>query len=506
MAEEAKKFIIGYDYTEEVNKEAIHEVVKMGFGHGTNAVSEIGNKQAPILDYDRLKDNFVSIDSYSNFRNIEIEGSSYKAVTEKVNNEFGLGAHGNAKKVTFGNTLKVATNNAMEETDNYEYGIRILYSKVLGASLTSWESIKTYMLPSARRDIDGEIPEGATKPTFPTTDEGIERLFDKYGTHLITKAIFGTKYEYYYLRESTEKTTSIKRQVDCNLSVKYANDKNGLQNLGIEPSNTYENSYTECQKHSLGIEVEKRMGGASISDISQWQASCNFNVPQSIAMIGYVYSSSETDDGLIPLWELVDDPSRAAKMQQVYDAYVKKYTPEYKQSKQIIVDVYAKYFGDGNAPDSLFIADYKDKMRKFIKLDENIFNHLSWVTHGSYYFYYALGYAGKYGLTELKIVHEDDPDGSEWIRRGNSAQDGVSGGVKNRVLAIKVAPLKNGKVDVSDDKLVSGFGLKIEDDIRKISLGTTTAFHWVQNGSDWYKGLCHDKIHCLYTTDKLNEF
>ena len=394
----------------------------------------------------------------------------------------------------------------MEESDNYEYGIRMLLSKVLGASLAGCDNIKSYMLPAAQRDIDGEIPPSGTKPNFPTTDEGIERLFDKYGTHLITKAIFGTKYEYYYLRESTEKSTSIDKQVNCNLSVKYGNDKNGLRNLGINPSNTYEESYTECQKNSFGIEVEKRMGGASTNDISAWQASCNFNVPQTIALVGYVYSASETDDGLIPLWELADDPSRAAKMQQVYDAYVKKHIPEYKQSKQIIVDVYGKHFGDGNAPESFFMSDYKGKMRKFIRLDENIMKHVSGITSGSYYFYYALGYAGNYGLTELKFVHENDPDGSEWIRRGNNAQDGVKGCMDNNVLAIKVAPLKDGKVNVSEDKLVSGFGLKIEKDIRKISLGTTTNFHWVENGKDWYKGLSHKKIHCLYTTDKLNEY
>lgn len=507
---EVKEFVIGYDYTENVDPKVINEVIKTGFGHGTNAVGEIGNKQTAILDYDLLKAaNLVNIDTYSNFRNIEIEGSSYKTVTEKVNNELGIGAGGNAQKVTFVNALKFVSHEAKVESDNYEYGIRMLLSKVLGASLVGRDNIKSYMLLAAQQDINGEIPAGATQPNFPTTDEDIERLFDKYGTHLITKAIFGNRYEYYYLRESTEKSTSIGKQVNCNLSIKYAKDKNGLRNLGINPSDTYEKSYTECQRYSFGTEVERRIGGAPADDISEWQASCDFNVPQTIALIGYVYSASETDDGLIPLWELVDDSSRAAKMQQVYDAYVQKYTPEYKQSKQIIVDVYGKYFDSDRAPESFFMPDYKGTMRKFIKLDENIMKHnidLRPYSHGSYYFYYALGYAGNYGLTELKFVPEKDADSHEWIRRGDDSNEGILTPVKDIVLAIKAAPLKDGKVNVSEDKLVSGFGLKIKDKISKASLGTRFDFNWVQNGNDWYNiGYC-PPIHCLYTTDKLNEF
>lgn len=506
MAEE-KKFVIGYDYTEDVNPEAINNVVRTGIGHGANSVSEIGNIQASILDYDRLKaENLVELEANSKYKSVKFEGSSYKKVTEQVNNEFGLGVSGKVKKVTFDSTLSVSTSNAMESTDNYEYGIRMLVSKVLGATLRPCNNIKSYMYPDAACDINGKTPSSGQPTDFPTTDAGIKKLFDKYGTHLITKGVFGTKYEYYYLRESTEKTTSIMKQVDCNLSVKYGSDKGGLKSLGVEPSNNYGESYTDCQKNSFGIEIEKRAGGAPINDISEWQASCNFNVPQTIAFIGYVFSSTEVDNGLIPLWELVDDPQRAKKMEQVYDVYVKEHTPDLKKGKQIIVDVYGKRFEDKNAPASLFMEDYKGKMRKFTKLDENMMGHVKGSTHGCFYFYYALGYAGESGLLELKFVHEKDPDGSEWIRRGNHANEGVTGCLDNNVLAIKVAPLKNGRVNVSDDKLVSGFGLKIKDKVSKISLGTTTNSHWTENGKDWYKGLVHDEVRCIYTTDKLNEF
>lgn len=506
MAEQ-KEFKINYDYTEDVDPVKISEKIKMGLGHGTNAVSAIGNCQIEILDYNLLKANdLVETDTNSEFRSIKIEGSSYQKVTEQVNNEFGLGVKGQVKKVSFDSTLSVTTSNAMENTDNYEYGIRILLSKVLGAKVKPCNDLKSYILPNAACDINGKSSSNGTPTNFPTTDVGIKRLFDKYGTHIITKAIFGTKYQYYYMRESTDRSTSVMTQVDCNLSVKYGNDKGGLKNLGINPSNNYGESYTDCQKSAYGIEREYWAGGVASDSITERQASCNFNIPTTIGFIGYVFSSSEVDNGLIPLWEMVDDPQRAMKMEQVYYDYVKEHTPKLKKGRKIIVDVYAKYFKDKNAPTSLFMEDYTGKMRKFTKLDENMTGHISAVTKGYLYFFYALGYSGEGGLLELKFVHEDDPDSSVWILRGDNANEGVKANVSNNVIAIKVAPMKNGEVSVNDNELVTGFGLKISGKVSKVSLGTTPNSHWVANGKEWYHGMCHDEVLCLYTKDTLNEY
>lgn len=510
MGEEVThKLIIGYDYTENIDPQAINEIIKMGFGHGTNVISDVGNKQAEILDYDLLNAaKLVDVDTFADFRKVNADGSSYTEVTQKINSQMGFEANAKTNKAYFNNAVKTATSSTTQGCDNYDYGIRMMITKVLAANLCPCDDLKRYVKETALHDING-TPNSAGKINYPTEDAALKRLFNIYGTHVITKAIFGTKYEYYYLRESTEKSTFVSEQRDCNLSTHYQNDVEGLKNLGVSKFNNYGEELSECTKNAFGIEVEKRIGGGSMLDLSEWQASCDFNRPQTIALVGYTFSDTTTDNGLIPIWKLVDDPQRAAKMEQVYDAYVKENTPVLKKGKQIVVDVYGKYYGKGDTVlSSFYMYDYKGKMRKFIQLEENIFDHLHGAKKGSYYFYYALGYAGESGLTGLAFIHEKDVDGSSWIARGENAQKGITGCMDDNVLAINLAPLKNGKVNVNDDQLVSGFGLKIKGKISKISKGTDTNFSWHEHdrSKDWYHGLAHDETLCMYTTNTLNEF
>ena len=102
----------------------------------------------------------------------------------------------------------------------------------------------------------------------------------------------------------------------------------------------------------------------------------------------------------------------------------------------------------------------------------------------------------------MKFDEKSDID-ADWEVRGDHANCGVSGCMKDRYLCIKTMNVKN---DIDESNFVTGFGVKIEDSIRAISKGTTTNFHWVQNGNDWYKGLSHEKVHCVYTKDVLNKF
>ncbi len=68
----------------------------------------------------------------------------------------------------------------------------------------------------------------------------------------------------------------------------------------------------------------------------------------------------------------------------------------------------------------------------------------------------------------------------------------------NRIVAITKALPGTPEAD-----LISGFGVDIEKEGKKISSGTTEDFNWESHGSDWYKGLSHHKIHCITAKDTL---
>lgn len=508
---EEKKFIIGYDYTEDVNQEMVSEVIKMGLGHGTDSTLDIGNKQEAILDYDLLySQNLIDTDTYSKYKSINITASNYQKVTEEVNKAFSIGVNGKAKKVTFGNTVKVSTNNKMSNTDNYEYGVRILVSKILGANIVADADIKKFILPAAFNAINGNSTDGAI--AYPSTPEGFEKLFSKYGTHIITKAIFGTKYEYYFLRETFESTHKMTDQVDYNLGLKYGDDEEGLKSLGVKTGMSNKEEYESCLKNSTNFEVENRQGGANISDVSNWQASCNFNQPYTIALIGYVYPDDAREDGLIPLWDLVSDPVRADKMKKAYDKYVADNTTVFKKDKIVIADVIGKYYKDGNAPTDFLGLDYNNVTRKYFRLETNLFDYVTASKKGKFYMYYALGFASQGGLSEIKF---DDKSANywsknekesfwKWKKRGEHANQGVTGVLNDNCIFVKEARKEDyPNEDARLNDMVTGFGIE-GNHIKTLFHKAQGNQKWTKSGKKWYAGgLVHKDVFCLVSKDPI---
>ncbi len=501
-----------------VNPQDVELVIKTGFGHGCDITGELGSNNclAAILDYELLKQvGYISVDDTPDSIVTDITGDTYEKTTQKINKTFSLGA--SLKKgdsTPFQGNLSVVTNNSMNNEDTYEYGIKMLIDKKFSLSLNpqakaSW---KKYMLSEAWNNINGITENGS--PLYPTTLSDLKRLFLDYGTHLITKAFYGAKYEYYMLRETSFWESDITTQVNMDLHFKFPVSADG-KILELDSSKKFSQQDTECYKNTSKIVKERKIGGdTSITGLAEWQASCNFNNPRSMAMLGYVYSpsgSSNEENGLIPLWEFVEDPARRERMKEALDAFIQERIFQAIPYKKVITDVIGRQFEKGEtAPEYYYAIDNtgsKPVNRKYFRLPENIFNHVTGSKKGSFYFYYAMGHAHTEGLVGIKFVDKKKVDGSEWIARGNHSNEGVAGCLTDNIVAIKKAPLSNGEVKAADSEMISGFGVKISGKNYKISKGTTDKFKWTENGAPWYSaGLVHDDIKCISTTDKQNEF
>lgn len=501
--DEVKKFVVeyAYDYTEDVDPKKINDVVRNGFGFGTNITNSIGNKQTAILDYDKLQTaGLLEKDTYSDRRSFNIEGKSYTKVTDDVNQAFGLGGDG----AKFNGALKVATGNGMQNTDDYEYGIRLFLGKALSVTMKPVPDLSQYVQEKALSDIAGIAVNG--KVEYPTSDKKkLKELFTVYGTHIITKAIFGCRYQYIYMRESLDQETNLHTQVDCNLEGKFQ-VKAGLSDLGVNIGQAYDDAYTSCRSSESKKDFTEWIGGGNLESFESWESGMNFLEPRTIALIGYVMPGTTNDAGLVPLWKIVSDSTRAKKLEEAYNEYVEENTTVMKKSKKVIIDVFGRYFGKNvSAPDTITEPDYKGVMRKYKKLSEEIMRHVKGSKKGSFYFYYAVAFSNAGGLCEIKFGNRKDNYDSPWEKRGNHANEGVTGCLDDNVVLIKPANRANYKTQEDYEKdVISGFGVDVEGS-KRVSEGATTDLHWVTGGCDWYKGLSHDKVHCIYTKDTLKE-
>ena len=494
-------FKIEYDYTENADPEKVIQVVKAGFGFGTNMTNTIGNKQTAILNFDKIQqEKLIELDTFSKRKSISIEGSSYRQVNEEINNEFGLSV---GKGDTFGNSLKVATNNMMGNMDNYEYGIRMFLGKVLSATLKPINNLRPYILETALKDIDGVPVNG--KVSYPTDESSLKRLFDAYGTHVITKAIYGCSYQYYYMRESINQDTSLHTQVDCNISAKFPSNKSGLGDLGVNTNEQYSETYVSCSKDEQIKEKVITSGGGNLSSsFAEWEAGLDFLYPASISMIGYIWKEDSNSTGLVPLWELVENQERANLMKKAFDAYVKEHSQPFVKSKVVITDVYGKLFGKGeSAPDTLIMNDYTGKSRKFKKISEEIMQHVKGTKKGSFYFYYTTDFSTRGGLSEVKFGNRKDSYESPWEKRGNHANEGVTGCLDDNIVLIKPADRsKYSSTEAYENDLIAGFGVNAKG-AKRISDNSDVNFNWVTGGCEWYKGgLVHDEVRCIYTKEE----
>ena len=497
-----------------VTTDQLHAVISTSLGHGCNITGEFGsnNTGLQVLDYQKLREKeAVDIDTNPASTSIALEGKDYQEVNSSVSNAFGFSA---GKGESFDNSLSISTGNMMKNSNTYEYGIRLMMNKILGARLTitSQEVLKSYILPDVLCHINGK-PDSNNQVPYPSDETKLKQLFRDYGTHIITKAIFGCKFEYYLIREISDWESSITEQVNFALNSRFSSssDRKAL-GIGGNTDNSSANSQT-CENCNVQTR-ERRVGGNTSSpDIDGWQYSCTFDMPQTLAMIGYNYNFSDNkeDSGLVPLWEFVDDPARKQKMKEIYEVYVQENLIPIITPKRVIIDVIGKHFGKNEkASETMVMTDYTGKTRKYKRLNEEIMRHVKGSTKGSFYYYYATDFSTNGGITAVKFDNENtgkwnksEKDSSwAWQKRGNHSNEGVTGCLDNINVYVRPVNRNDYPSDEAYEKdLVSGFGIEVEKS-KKLYENAASNQEWTRQGKKWYSGgLCSDDVYCISTKD-----
>lgn len=494
-----------------VNTEDDGLIKKSGLGCGVDITGILGTNESiktQIVDYNMLvRDGMVELDDSEESYNITRSGKNYTQMTENINLTLAGKIGFDLGDISFSRNLSSSFGKNTTTTDIYEYAetmvIRKMYALNFKPSVI--DKLRNYIDGEAWKDInctDAENPSSEVR----LDKTRIKNVYKRYGTHVTTKTFYGCIYEYLMRREQNDWECTIERMIKMDTTGKLPIPETGGTGE-VEKKSDFTDKEKECRQNSNTETTEHKYGGdTSIKDLDAWIQSCVKGSNNNCALLGYSLGiNSSSDSGLIPLYELLEesDPRRAA-MKEALQEYMNEYGFKAEQRNMVIVDAIAKRYSDGNAKPYFYAEDYNGVKRKYFRLEEDMYKHVKGITHGKMYFYYALGHLTDNAVVDMKFSG-NNVDG-DWKLRGVDSNNGVTGCLNDRYLAIKVHNVNNYP---NPDDYVSGFGVKQDNKIKAISKGTEVGFNWQSNkdSENWYSGgLIHDDIKCIYTKDKLLNF
>lgn len=472
-------------------------ITRLGFG--CDITQEIGNSREHILNLNALKeDGAIVLDENVEYLYVETTGKDYASMTDSIN-KYLVGNVPSVPQMAFSWNLDAISDKKANQLDIYEYGVAMTIKKLYEVDVKQdfVSKLKDYVRESVWAEIN------ATDKSNRTDKAAIKQLYKTYGTHVATRISVGGMHRGVLFREQNEWESKMGAQLALFVDG-IAPLHNGFTEAGIYDGSIGETDW-ECYKHAPREECEQRKGGnLTMSDVDEWFGSIT---SENYDFLGYGLgvNPSGQDSGLIPLYELLDEgDERRTAMKEALDEYVEENRIPLEKRRVVILDAFGKHFSTGkNAPEYMY--EEKDgKILKYFRLDEEMLQHVYGVRKGCFYFYYALGHLLDEAVYDMKFANSSDIDG-DWHTRGDHANEGVSGDVKNRYLCVKYASLND---EVSEKDFVTGFGVKVDGKVKSISKYTETAFKWEQNENceNWYKGLVHDDVYCIYAKDTLKDF
>lgn len=472
----------------------------LGLGNGCDITQTIGegNVKKQILDLELLmKDKGIELDDTPALYKIYRTGNNYAEMTNALNKCLAGEMNFNLPEVAFGRNLYDILLKYEREMDIYEYGACMYVNKLASLTIKSQfhGQLKDYVTETAWSEIN------ATDADNRTDKAAIKKLFEKYGTHVATKTFYGNMCQYLLARERHEWESDLWNQLEIGVNAKVSLPESDFNVNGKKEFIDISDTDNECFKYSSGYkrEMVRMIGGKTDGTFEGWWKSATLDDLSTCTLLGYSLNvEGGEDSGLIPLYELLDDgDARKNAMKEALNEYVQENKIVLTCPGLVLVDAYGIHFEDGNAPEYLYHDNTRSLLR-YLRLDEEISQHVIGITEGEFYFYYSLGYPYDRAVVDMKFDDSSDLDDG-WMCRGDHANDGVTGDVKNRYLCVKYEYSYN----TSENEFVTGFGVKVDGKIAAISKYSGTNYNWIQNGDLWYKGLIHDDVYCIYTKDRL---
>ncbi len=247
--------------------------------------------------------------------------------------------------------------------------------------------LKQYLQPSFLQDVQNGTPES---------------IVNSYGTHVLTDFKLGAKLEALYRSETKKANRTVAATAGVDVSVKTIFSINTGYNYSL--NDTYDNTYQTLHYRTYGGDPTKSLmgsvplgGGMPTINISDWQSSAT---PENSELIDI------STGGLIPIYELIDDPTKKAAVM----TYVNQYLAA-NQVNVTPVPIHVFYQpNDINHVYTAFFNDYPYQQNGFTYLGTNFKAYASQIdgTQPVHAFYSPSGTNHTYTINRFDYPYEQN--------------------------------------------------------------------------------------------------
>lgn len=320
------------------------------------------------------------------------------------------------------------------------------------------------LLDETANDAFNNPGSGAYKQ-YSNDEEGIKKLLDHYGTHVITQGAFGGNYIYIYARRENAYEQSVGHDASANITLRYnGQDKatTWLQQYQRKHSSPYINpsvdasNYTsEYQDVSHCFEMIRATGGDGNLDIESWEEKFSSESPSKWVVVSYATLDSEGNGNLLSILDFIYDPDRYAAVDKYFESYLESKVKPLVEDRLVLADFMMKAGNDGHksgepksfistGPDGkkyLYLPVMASGAQRYANqagyaLETNQDEYVVGTTTRGHYWYYALGYDSECnGFSSMRF---DNKSHDGWVKRGDNANHGVTGAIDDNYVQLYV--------------------------------------------------------------------
>ncbi len=491
-------------------------------GKGIDYAQSINAICERVYNYNVIAE-YINMDRSSTAYAIQFSDQKYNETCSQITKSFGVGTTipGRQKLGGLRCSISADLSTSTQEFNKSYFEYNVIYARkhLFFASVN----------PDALLDVEPALlldsvlnnvlnnPSSKQYKQYANTKQGIFDLLTRYGTHIITRGSFGGTHRYVYAREENQYGYSSSRSAVASMSASVPKGGTGtpasflqvylnkLSAYQLNLSGSVSDFESEVQGVTRSFSAVQSSGGEGAIDIDVWDSKVSND---NAVLIGFARPNtqdSESDGGLIPLYELIskDSPERLAAMEKYFDDYFDYRAPVMKPAARTIVVDFRMRYEEGKqkgqrvmtGPDGkkrlynvLYGNSHVEEEDRWLPMNtaENPYIHV--IQRGAHNWYYALGHSDEdIGITDIIFATKSNT----YVKSGSKCSEGIPSTWSETSTYLKLGPdPKKGAVDTT--ALITAVGLaKDKKKVFAASAGTEME----NKGSDrvaydyyWIKG------------------